>query len=50
MYLFAWQTPALDGRLFTPHALEIPFVFDNVARFPNVGAGPAGGGGARRRR
>jgi para-nitrobenzyl esterase len=39
MYLFAWQTPALDGRLHTPHALEIPFVFDNVAGFPNLAAG-----------
>src|SRR6185436_18144020 len=27
MYLFAWQTPALDGRLYAPHAIEIPFVF-----------------------
>jgi para-nitrobenzyl esterase len=39
MYLFAWRTPALDGRLFAPHAIEIPFVFDNVARFPNVAPG-----------
>jgi para-nitrobenzyl esterase len=39
MYLFAWQTPALDGRLFSPHAVEIPFAFDNVARFPNLAPG-----------
>jgi para-nitrobenzyl esterase len=39
MYLFAWQTPALEGRLFAPHAIEIPFAFDNVARFPNVAPG-----------
>ena len=39
MYLFAWQTPALDGRLFAPHAIEIPFAFDNVARVPNVAPG-----------
>jgi para-nitrobenzyl esterase len=31
MYLFKWETPALGGRLKSPHALEIPFVFDNVA-------------------
>ena len=31
MYLFTWETPALGGRLKSPHALEIPFVFDNVA-------------------
>ncbi|HMK13095.1 MAG TPA: carboxylesterase family protein, partial [Acidimicrobiales bacterium] len=30
MYLFTWQSPALDGRLGSCHALEIPFVFDNV--------------------
>ena len=29
-YLFTWQSPALDGRLGACHALEIPFVFDNV--------------------
>jgi para-nitrobenzyl esterase len=39
MYLFAWQTPALDGRLHAPHAIEIPFAFDNVARFPNLAPG-----------
>ena len=39
MYLFAWQTPALGGRLFAPHAIEIPFAFDNVARLPNVAPG-----------
>jgi para-nitrobenzyl esterase len=31
MYLFTWETPVLGGRLKSPHALEIPFVFDNVA-------------------
>jgi para-nitrobenzyl esterase len=32
MYRFDWETPALDGRLRSPHALELPFVFDNLAR------------------
>ncbi len=32
MYLFTWETPALDGQLKSCHALEIPFVFDNIAR------------------
>ncbi len=32
MYLFTYETPALDGRLKSCHALEIPFVFDNVDR------------------
>ncbi len=30
-YTFEWESPARWGRLKTPHALEIPFVFDNVA-------------------
>jgi para-nitrobenzyl esterase len=30
MYHFTWPTPALDGRLGSCHALEIPFVFDNL--------------------
>ena len=32
MYLFTYETPALDGRLKSCHALEIPFVFDNIER------------------
>ena len=31
MYLFEWETPVLGGKLKSPHALEIAFVFDNVA-------------------
>ncbi len=27
-YMFAWETPAFGGVLRTPHAMEIPFVFD----------------------
>jgi para-nitrobenzyl esterase len=30
MYLFSWESPALGGVLGASHALEIPFVFDNV--------------------
>jgi para-nitrobenzyl esterase len=30
MYRFAWETPAFGGRLRSSHALEIPFVFDNL--------------------
>jgi para-nitrobenzyl esterase len=32
MYLFDWNTPVDGGRWRSPHALEIGFVFDNVAR------------------
>ncbi len=42
-YRFDWQTPIQDGKLYSPHTIEIPFVFDN-------GGEPAGvvmtGGGA----
>lgn len=30
MYLFAWPTPAFEGRMGSCHALEIPFVFGNL--------------------
>jgi len=30
MYLFAWQTPILDGRPRAFHCAEIPFVFNNT--------------------
>jgi para-nitrobenzyl esterase len=30
MYLFAWRTPALGGKMGAPHTVEIPFVFDNT--------------------
>jgi para-nitrobenzyl esterase len=32
MYLFAWESRAFGGRLKATHALEIPFVFDNLDR------------------
>ena len=31
-YLFTWKSPVLDGILQSSHCMEIPFVFDNVAR------------------
>jgi para-nitrobenzyl esterase len=30
MYLFAWETPVQGGRLGSPHAVELPFVFGNL--------------------
>ncbi len=30
MYRFDWKTPAFDGKMGACHALEIPFVFDNL--------------------
>ncbi len=43
VYEFHWPTPALDGLLGATHALEIPFVFDNVHAAPGLippGAAP----------
>jgi para-nitrobenzyl esterase len=37
MYLFAWATPAFGGALGSCHALEIPFVFNNLDK-PGAGA------------
>jgi para-nitrobenzyl esterase len=31
VYEFTWETPVLGGRLKSPHTIEMPFVFDNVA-------------------
>jgi para-nitrobenzyl esterase len=35
MYLLNWESPALNGMLKSCHALEIPFVFNNVE--PTIG-------------
>ena len=42
MYLFTWETPAFGGALRSSHALEIPFVFDNLDRNTEgvTGSGP----------
>ena len=42
MYLMTWETPVARGSLKSPHALEIPLVFDNVETARNfVGRGEA---------
>jgi para-nitrobenzyl esterase len=40
VYMFTWETPVLDGKLKSPHALEIPFVFDNVQASGLTGDSP----------
>jgi len=41
LYLIAWRTPVQDGTRFSPHCLELPFVFNNVWHMPElVGTGP----------
>jgi para-nitrobenzyl esterase len=39
MYLFAWQSPVLDGVFKAMHCMEIPFVFDNIARCEEMTGG-----------
>jgi para-nitrobenzyl esterase len=41
MYYFTWKSPVRDGKLRTPHTLEIAFMFDNVGfGEPLTGSGP----------
>jgi para-nitrobenzyl esterase len=41
MYIFAWPSPVLGGRLKAAHMVDVPFVFDNVDKAPEwVGTGP----------
>jgi para-nitrobenzyl esterase len=41
-YYFCWETPVDGGKLLSPHALEIAFVFDNTERSSRfTGGGPA---------
>ncbi|WP_109807760.1 carboxylesterase/lipase family protein [Sphingosinithalassobacter portus] len=41
MYRLDWETPVDGGKWKTPHALDIGFVFDNVARSTSMtGSGP----------
>ena len=41
VYLFAWETPVLNGRLRSCHTLEIPFVFGNLEAAELTGSDPA---------
>jgi para-nitrobenzyl esterase len=40
VYQFYRHTPVEDGRYFTPHASEIPFVFDTLANGTSIGGEP----------
>ncbi len=41
LFLFAWQTPILDGRPRAFHCSELPFVFDNTDRCAAMTGGTA---------
>lgn len=40
-YQFDWESPVLDGALGSGHCMDIPFVFDNVARYNTMTGGRA---------
>lgn len=35
-YQLVWRSPAEDGRRYSQHTLDLPFVFDNVAKAPHL--------------
>ena len=40
-YLFAWNSPVLDGNYKSVHCMDLPFVFNNIALAENMtGGGP----------
>ncbi len=39
MYLFTWQSPVLNGKYKAVHCMEIPFVFNNIARCEEMTGG-----------
>ncbi len=43
VYLFTWETKVADGKLGSCHALEIPFVFDNLDKTRLTGDAPTRG-------
>lgn len=39
LYLFDWQSPVMDGKYKAVHCMEIPFVFNNIARCEEMTGG-----------
>ena len=39
MYLFTWQSPVMDGKYKAVHCMELPFVFNNIARCEQMTGG-----------
>ncbi len=39
MYLFTWQSPVVGGKYKAVHCMEIPFVFNNIARCEEMTGG-----------
>ena len=41
MYMFAWESPVLDGMFRSTHCMDIPFAFNNVVRHASMTGGGA---------
>lgn len=41
MYQVTWRSPVQGGRRFSEHTLDLPFMFDNVARAPHLTGPPS---------
>ena len=39
VYMFAWESPVMDGMLRSTHCMEIPFVFDNTGLHASMTGG-----------
>ncbi len=39
MYMFAWESPVMDGLLRSTHCMDIPFVFNNAVRHASMTGG-----------
>lgn len=39
MFLFTWQSPVMDGKYKAMHCMELPFVFNNIARCEEMTGG-----------
>lgn len=39
-YRLMWRTPVEGGRRVTPHSLDLPFMFDNVTKAPQMVGAP----------
>lgn len=39
MYMFTWESPAMDGKYKSFHCVELPFVFNNIQRGINMTGG-----------
>ena len=39
MYLFTWQSPVIDGKYKAIHCMELPFMFNNIARCQEMTGG-----------